>query len=384
MADLPGTTTRSCCDPPADSTVEEAVAPAEQYSKLKKAADESAADFSVEVTDVCDTPSQQIDSTVQTTMDSAEAAPAPVEEEYLRKAAHQFKAASSSEITDWHEIHGCSRQQVDEGMDFAETAVLASAPVDNDYLEKTAEEFKVDFNRREEKIHRFPANLHSLGSRYIVPRVVAIGPYHHGSPHLQQMEKVKHVAAHHFISGSGRSLEQIYGAVVKVADKARRLYADDAVAGISHANFAAMMFYDASFLLQFMFRNKELLDCPELRCVFRSNENHIKNDVMLLENQLPWLVVDALLNFMSWPLKTKILQFGEGLTNRLYHMNNMEAEHFLSNLDEKYTPPHILGFLLFYKTSSEMASKIKMAHKKAERVKKIAHIVSESVYVRLK
>ncbi|XBI50710.1 hypothetical protein VPH35_114076 [Triticum aestivum] len=260
-------------------------------------------------------------------MNSAEAVPAP-DEKYLKQAAQEFKAAFSTEITDVHDIPSCSHEQVDEGLSFAE-AVLSPAPAE-EYLNKAAMEFKVDFDKRKEKMHRFPPSLRGLGCQYIVPRVVAIGPYQCGSPHLRQMEKVKHVAAYHFIIRSGHSIEEVFGAVVKVADQARRLYTDDA---------------DACFLLEFMLIvNREQLPCQELQRIFLSSAKHIYNDVMLLENQLPWLVVDTLMNFRSVPVKQKISNMGDGLTNHT-------------------CPPHLLGLLRFYKTSSKTTTKVgKKAH----------------------
>ncbi|XP_044405353.1 uncharacterized protein [Triticum aestivum] len=130
-----------------------------------------------------------------------------------------------------------------------------------------------------------------------------------------------------------------------------------------------MMFYDACFLLEFMLGNKELLDCPELRYVFHSNEKYIINDVILLENQLPWMVVETLLNFRFVPVKKKLLNFGENLTNRVYHI---KQDEILSDMEEEYTPPHLLGLLRFYKTNRKRATKIKMANKKAKRASKIA------------
>uniref|UniRef100_A0ACD5XLD4 Uncharacterized protein n=1 Tax=Avena sativa TaxID=4498 RepID=A0ACD5XLD4_AVESA len=223
MADLGST--RSCCDLPADFMVE-AVAPAERY--LKKLAE-------AEIKDLTDTLS--LSHSLQQVVGSAEAAvPAPVEE----------------------------------------------------YLMKAAQEFKADFDRREEKMHRFPASLRGLGSRYIVPSVVAIGPYHHGSPHLRQMEKVKHVAAYHFI-----------------------------------------------------------------------NIQHINSDLMLLENQLPWLVVETLLDFTPEAVqlvKNTISVLGGSLTNRAYRT---APEDIFSELGEEYTPPHLLGLFRFYKTRSKKKAAIR-------------------------
>ena len=223
------------------------------------------------------------------------------------------------------EIFGSCHQTSVPASSKAEQVVEYGAAAQKDQIEKPAQEFAVDFNSMEMKIqdpihafqeaahefeedvnmvemkiHRYPAIIRALGDQYTVPTIVAIGPYHHYQERLKQAEKVKHVAAYHCIRESGCSVQEMYDAVVSVADDARRLYDKGVMAGISDDDFLPMMFYDACFLVQYM------LSCipshisemdPSLSGFFGSNENDIDHDVMLLDNQLPWLVVKAILRF---------------------------------------------------------------------------------------
>ncbi|CAM0884797.1 unnamed protein product [Alopecurus aequalis] len=245
----------------------------------------------------------------------------------------------------------------------AEAAVWI--PVDEDELEKAANEFDANypFRMMEMKIHRFPASLRAaLGDQYVLPLVVAIGPYHHDLPRLQEMESVKRVAAYHFITDSGRSYQEVYETFLPVADKVRGLYADDAVAGINDDRFAAMMFQDACFLLQYMvamssvppkssiddFREDQLFQ----RFLF-SNRASINNDIMLMENQLPWQVIEALRSFHFDPENEfdPVVQFIRMLLLTFNINHGVDSKTLRTpRLRGVTAQPHLLGLFRLYKT----------------------------------
>ncbi|CAD6255450.1 unnamed protein product [Miscanthus lutarioriparius] len=184
-----------------------------------------------------------------------------------------------------------------------------------------------------QKMHRYPTCLGAVDKSYTVPRIVAIGPYHHGLEHLKQAEKVKHVAACHCI-GDVQLLEEMYEKFVSVADDARRFYDKDVIEGISYDDFRHMMFFDACFL-----------NTRELTNIF--------HDVMLLENQLPWKVVEKVLSFMaeddpdgpSIP-KRFVYKLRYCMQPDDHRERPEEEESF--NWDDEYRPPHLLGLLHYY------------------------------------
>ena len=107
---------------------------------------------------------------------------------------------------------------------------------------------------------------------------------------------MKHAAAHYLCEKSGHSVEDVYGKILTIAAEARGCYVDDAVTRFGDVEFAAMMFLDGCFLLQYIrVRMLNNTGPPSLAHLFYSKRSVINNDIMLLENQLPWLVIEALM-----------------------------------------------------------------------------------------
>ncbi|KAJ1277058.1 hypothetical protein BS78_05G264800 [Paspalum vaginatum] len=144
----------------------------------------------------------------------------------------------------------------------------------------------------------------------------------------------------------------MYDAVVAVAGDARRLYDQDAVAGLADGDFLPMMFYDACFLVQFMlsYAGRDVTDAS-LCSFFDANDKDITHDVLLLENQLPWSVVQAVMRFRPVPLADFIDSLKDclQLQDRVRVTTGDEEEgNTTTVLDDAYEPPHLLGLFRYY------------------------------------
>ena len=119
---------------------------------------------------------------------------------------------------------------------------------------------------------------------------------------------MKHVAAYHCIEESGRPVEDLYGAVISAVGTTygRHLYLNKD-AGLSDDDFLPMMFFDACFLVQCMvwYTDRSGKMDVSLSKFFEHNYNGIRHDMMLLDNQLPYGVVEAVLNLRVVPFDLK-------------------------------------------------------------------------------
>nr|CAD1828329.1 unnamed protein product [Ananas comosus var. bracteatus] len=125
------------------------------------------------------------------------------------------------------------------------------------------------------------------------PVVVAIGPYHHDKAHLA-MEYHKKVAAAAFATPDTGAF---YDKVTEIVGKCRDCYDGRTVPTMSDEKFASMLFFDSCFVLQFIdqFVKNKLEDFT----VSTHLQGFILRDIFLLENQLPYLLLEKLMELKS-------------------------------------------------------------------------------------
>ncbi|KAL5232138.1 hypothetical protein ABZP36_030914 [Zizania latifolia] len=266
----------------------------------------------------------------------AEAVAIPLVEEERERAAHEKVEA---------DISGKQTGPTVTMIGGTEAEAVA-IPVEEE-LERAAEKMAAYISKKHTKIHRFPVRMRSLGNDggYVVPNTVAIGPYHCHHRHLRQAEEIKRAAAYYFCRDSGHPAKVVYERIFSVAGEARSCYDDDdATDGISEAEFAAMMFHDGCFLVQFMLSYTEEHVAPALESLFNIMSN-ISRDVFLLENQIPWLVLHALMEFRHVPVR----MFIANVASTFYMDLNLQSESVIFTLDGDGSSitkfPHLLDLL---------------------------------------
>ncbi|KAF8026784.1 hypothetical protein BT93_F3304 [Corymbia citriodora subsp. variegata] len=131
-----------------------------------------------------------------------------------------------------------------------------------------------------------------------VPQIVSLGPYHHGKAHLCQMNWHKWRCLHRILERSNGKIDRYLESVKKVEKRARACY--EGTISMSSDDFVKMMILDGCFVIELFQGDSrgfaELGYCPN-DPIFSSKCRSmpmIQRDMIMLENQIPLFILDAL------------------------------------------------------------------------------------------
>ena len=185
-------------------------------------------------------------------------------------------------------------------------------------------------------IYRVPHHLRKLNDEAYTPRYISIGPFHHSDKRLQPMEKHKVRNLKSFMSRTNKNLDNLVGTIKGFETRIRRCYAE--TIELSSDDFVKLILMDGSFIVE-LFMRKEEGDNLELLDPL----SEMGVDLSLLENQLPYFVIEKLFELLP-PNRFTLAQ----LTFRYFSFYNIqnishdsitEIKHFTDLLRTFQLPP---------------------------------------------
>ena len=145
-------------------------------------------------------------------------------------------------------------------------------------------------------IYKVPLSIRRHNEEAYTPEVVSIGPFHHGHPHLQDMEKHKLFYSKAFLKRTQTTLYSFIGQIEEMEPEFRRCYSH--TLEFSKEQLVKIIFVDCAFILELFCRvHDQLLKEDDDMCLSKPwLSNNIMYDLLLLENQVPFFVLERLFN----------------------------------------------------------------------------------------
>ena len=169
-------------------------------------------------------------------------------------------------------------------------------------------------------IYRVGKALRKSNKAMYSPRQISIGPIHNGNRNLRFMERKKIVYYEQFWKGRVSkererkgAEDKFWDALEKDKDKIRQCYEDGSHEIEKSEDFLGLILYDAVFIFELflkynedkdgeVFKKDSILQEPWLRLA-------IRRDLILLENQLPFFILEKLYDLLPENTKGKDTEF---------------------------------------------------------------------------
>lgn len=143
-------------------------------------------------------------------------------------------------------------------------------------------------------IYKVPERLRELNEKAYTPRLVSIGPIHHGKEKLKAMEDHKRMYLQEFLAQSEVSVEGFIEFIKENETRLRNCYAE--TIEFSSEYFIKMILMDAAFVIMLLLKwtyrdfrgSRDSIFYPPYK------RYDLKVDICLLENQLPFFILEEL------------------------------------------------------------------------------------------
>ncbi|KAK4263551.1 hypothetical protein QN277_028945 [Acacia crassicarpa] len=146
-------------------------------------------------------------------------------------------------------------------------------------------------------IYKVPITIRGLKEEAYTPIVVSIGPFHYRNERLQDMEKHKQIVFKRFIQKAISSLDDLVHFVRHFEPKIRASYSD--TIRLTEQELVEMTLIDVGFIIEFfLMLDKEpvVADINDAKLSQPWLVDSILYDLILLENQLPFFIIEGIFN----------------------------------------------------------------------------------------
>ncbi|XP_078153561.1 UPF0481 protein At3g47200-like [Carex rostrata] len=155
--------------------------------------------------------------------------------------------------------------------------------------------YKSTTAEKEITIFPVPSHIRERNKYFYEPRVVSIGPYHRGREDLKCMESEKLRYVRKMLhENPDKTLEDYLVELRKLESTARKCYYESVE--MKSDEFIEMLLYDACFIVQL------IVNCsPDSDIISEISWNIplIKSDLLMLENQIPFVVLQCVFDLFS-------------------------------------------------------------------------------------
>ncbi|KAI4332479.1 hypothetical protein L6164_017384 [Bauhinia variegata] len=180
--------------------------------------------------------------------------------------------------------------------------------------------------RHECCIYRVPYHVRKLNVEAYIPNVVSIGPLHHYDKRLQNMERCKRVYFKQFVARTKINLEDLIGSLDETEPTLRLSYSENLE--MNKEELVKVILVDACFIVELFWKffYAEWTDY-DLDTVLKPwLSTNIRLDLLLLENQVPFFLLEKVYNLASTRPQGHIPSFLELSIKYFDYYNTQELE----------------------------------------------------------